>query len=83
MLKVLKVCDDVVCMKVCDGIIGNPKVSAFQKKIQYENQLNNKKVISKTITSPYSVFRFSFDTFDIHSITALTMYFELLSTPST
>ena len=33
--------------------------------------------------SPYNVFRVSFNTFDIHSITALTAYFELLLIPFT
>ena len=48
-----------------------------------ENRLNIKKVVSKNVMSPYNVFWVSFDTFDTHSITALTVYFELLSTPST
>ena len=56
---------------------------SFPKLFWIENQLNIKKVMGKNIMSPYSVFWVSFDTFSIHSITALTVYFELLLTPST
>ena len=56
---------------------------SFPKLFQIENQLNIKKVMSKNIMSPYSVCWVSFDTFDIHFITALTVYVELLLTPST
>ena len=51
--------------------------------IRIENQLNIKKVMSINVMSPYSVFWVSFHTFNIHSITALTVYFELLLTPLT
>ena len=48
----------------------------------HSNWLNIKKVMSKNIMSPYNVFSVSFETFDI-SITALTVYFDLLLTPLT
>ena len=55
---------------------------SFPKLFWIKNWLNIKKVMSIYVVSPYSVFWVSFDT-DIHSITALTVYFELLLTPLT
>ena len=62
---------------------GKPWVSAFWNFFQIKNQLDIKKVMSKKFMRPYNVFWVSFDTFNIHSITALTVYFELLLTPLT
>ena len=42
----------------------SPKSQLFKTFFQVENQLNIKKVKSKNVISPYSVFGVSFDTFD-------------------
>ena len=61
----------------------SPESQLFKIFFQIENQLDINKVMSKNVMSPYSVFWVSLDTFDIHSITTLTVYFELLSTSLT
>ena len=38
------------------GMVGKPQVSAFQNFLQIENRLNIKKVMSKNVMSPYSIF---------------------------
>ena len=39
-----------------DGMVGKPGVSAFQNFLWIENWLNIKKVMSKNVMSPCSVF---------------------------
>ena len=55
----------------------SPESQLSKTFFQIENQLDINKVMSK------NVFWVSFHTFDIHSITALTVYYELLSTSLT
>ena len=53
---------------VFDGMVEKLEVSASQNFLQIENQLNIKKVMSKTVCiCSFPIF----DIFDIHSITAL------------
>ena len=39
-----------------DSMVGKSQVSAFQNFFQIENWLNIKKVMSKDVMSPYSIF---------------------------
>ena len=48
-----------------DDMVKKLVVSAFQIFFWIENWLNIKKVISKNVMSPYSVFCVSFDTFEM------------------
>ena len=58
-------------------------VEACQRCLKLFEPLTPSTCFNIYIMSPYSAFWVSFNTFNKHSITALTVYFELLSTPST
>ena len=66
-----------------DGMVGKISVSAFQNFFWIENQLNIKKVMSKNVMSPYSIFwrgqrplytEYTFDPFDMSKMSNITLY---------
>ena len=68
---------------VLDGMVGKIRVSAFQNFFQIENRLNIKKVMSKNVMSPCSIFwrgqrslytEYTFDPFNMSKMTNITLY---------
>ena len=65
------------------GMVGKVSVSAFQNFFQIENPLNIKKVMSKNVLNPYSIFwrgqrplytKYTFDPFDMSQMSNITLY---------
>ena len=66
-----------------DGMVGKVSVSAFQNFFWIENPLNIKKVMSKNVMNPYSIFlrgqrplytEYTFDPFDMSKMSNITLY---------
>ena len=66
-----------------DGIVGKSYVSSFQNFFWIENWLNIKKVMSKNVMSPYSIFwrgqrplykEYTSDPFDMSKMNNITLY---------
>ena len=61
-----------------DDMVGKPYVAAFQNFLQIENQLNIKKVMSKNVMNPYSIFFRGRGHFIQSTLSTLSIWITLL-----